>query len=116
MTFTSAVKTYYKTTISILVFVSTIMLLPQITFASCADVPVGGNYVVSSSCTFSGTVDGVDNGGITINEGQTLTVNAGQTIAWSPGSSIVITGSIAINNTGQLKQSYIWYTDQDARR
>jgi len=107
-------KTQIKIHNLILSFVFLFLLIPSISYAVCADVPVGGNYTVSSSCAFAGTVNGVDNGGITVASGQTLTVNAGQIIVWSPGSSITIVGSIAINNTAQLKQSYIWYTDQDA--
>jgi len=86
--------------------------------AYCTNVPVGGSYTVSSSCTFSGTVDGADNGNITVNAGQTLTVSEGQTIVWSPNYSLVINGSLVIDKTnpgssGQLKKAYIWLTDLD---
>ena len=83
-------------------------------YAACLNVPVGGSYTISSSCTFADTVDGVDNGGIIINADKTLTVNTGQTIVWSPGESIVVNGSIAIANGGQLKQTNLWLTDADA--
>jgi len=113
MNFINSKNIYLRIAILVFAFSLAILALPKITFAACADVPIGGNYTISSSCTFSETVDGVDNGGITINEGQTLTVNNGQTIVWSPGSSIVINGSAAINVDGQFRQTYIWYTDQD---
>ena len=90
-----------------------LLLIPAISKAACANVPMGGNYTVSSSCTFANTVDGVDDGGITVNAGVTLTINAGQTIVWSPGHSIVINGAIAIADGGQLKQTYLWMTDAD---
>ncbi|MBA3733087.1 chitobiase/beta-hexosaminidase C-terminal domain-containing protein, partial [Patescibacteria group bacterium] len=93
--------------------------LPHTIFAACTSVPISGNYTVSTSCAFAGTVDGVDAGtgtsntaNITINPGQTLTLNAGQTIAW--GGTITINGSLAINATASLKQGPIWMTDQDA--
>jgi len=101
MTFTSFTKNYFRTIILIFIFSLAIFVLPKITFAACANVPIGGNYTVSSSCTFSETVDGVDDGGITVDSGQTLTINANQTVVWSPGSSLVINGQIAINSTGQ---------------
>jgi len=58
---------------------------------------------------------GVDNGDITVASGNTLTVNAGQTVVWNPGKGITIENgaSIAINATGQLKQSYLWVSDSD---
>jgi len=90
-----------------------LLLVPVISKAACTNVPMSGDYTVSSSCTFANTVDGVDEGGITVNSGVTLTVNAGQTIVWSPGHSIVINGAIAIANGGQLKQTYLWLVDAD---
>ena len=89
------------------------LLISQPVLASCASVSMGGDYAVSASCTFAGTVDGVDNGNITVNTDQTLTVGAGQTIVWGPGKSLVINGSIAINSTGQLKQTRLWVKDSD---
>ena len=90
------------------------LLLSNTANAACSEPNPGGNYIVTSNCLFSGTVNGVDKGGITVNEGITFTVGAGQTIVWSPGSSIIINGSLAINATGQLRQTYLWMTDQDS--
>jgi len=85
--------------------------------AACENIPVGGSYVISSSCAFSGTVDGVDGGGITVNPGATLTVTPGQTIVWSPGFEIKTQGNGAIiiskGSGAQLKKGYIWLTDAD---
>ena len=83
---------------------------------ACASVPVGGSYTVTSDnggCTFANTVDGVDNGGITINVDATLTINTGQTIAWTSGYSITINGTIAMSG-GELKKTNLWLTDSDA--
>jgi len=95
-----------------------LLFAPQHASAACANVPIGGDYTVSDNCIFAtdgvSGVYGVDNGGITINEGATLTVGANHTVAWSPGSSLVINGSIAINDTGQLKQGFIYYEDNDS--
>ena len=50
--------------------------------AACTEPAIGGDYTISSSCTFdttsTGGVHGVDNGGMTINIGTTLTIGAGQ--------------------------------------
>jgi hypothetical protein len=82
--------------------------------SSCSP-PNGGNFAISSNCSFPNTVDGVDNGNLTIKAGSTLTVNAGQTLARNPGKSIIIEtgGSIAINTTGQIQQTYLWVDDPD---
>src|SRR3989344_3863557 len=82
--------------------------------AACSSIPAGGDYTVSSSCNFSGTVDGVDNGNLTINNGTTLTINAGQTVVWNSGKSITVNGSIIINSTGQLKKTNLWITDANS--
>ncbi len=105
------------------IFAFFILLIPNVASADvCADVPKGGavNYVINettaptnNSCTFDGTVNGVDGVGITIDEGYSLTINSGQTIAWSPGKSVIINGSIAITTGGQLKQTYLWMKDAD---
>ena len=107
-------KTYH------LIFFSLLFsfLIPSISFASCASVPLRGDYTVSAGCTFPthSNIGGVDNGSITINDGQTLTVNPGQTIAWGPGKSLIISegGSLAIADGGQLKQGRICRVDADA--
>lgn len=102
-----------------LVFLTSLFLFsffPYTAEAACTEPSPGGNYTVSSSCVFSGTnnVHGVDNGGITINNGATLTIGPNQTIVWGPGQSIVVNGSIAITNTGQLKQTNLWMIDADS--
>ena len=72
-----------------------------------------GNLTISTDCSFPGTVNGVE-GGMTINTGKSMTIQAGQTIVWNPGSSITVNGTININSTGQLRQSFIWMVDADA--
>jgi len=81
------------------VWIAFSVLTSKEAYAACLNVPVSGNYTVSACCAFTGTVDGVDNGGISVAAAQTLTINAGQTIVWSPGSSITINASIATNAT-----------------
>lgn len=96
-----------------------ILMAPsKVSAVSCSSVPISGNYTVSSSCEFSGTVDGVDAGSgttntatITVNSGQTLTISASQTVVF--GGSITINGSISIVNTGQIRQTTLWMTDAD---
>jgi hypothetical protein len=76
------------------------LIVSGATFAACTNVPISGEYSLESSCTFSGTVDGVEEGNIIVAENATLTVNAGQTLVWNPGYSVVINGTIAINKSG----------------
>lgn len=96
------------------------ILTTPIFSASCASVPISGNYTVSTSCTFANTVDGVDHGSgttndavLTIGTGATLTVNNGQTIGY--GSMVKQgTGSVVRTSGGTLKKMPIWMTDADS--
>lgn len=82
-------------------------------FANCSP-SLGGDHIVNSNCAFTGSVNGVDNGNITVNAGVTLTVNANQTIAWNAGKSITVNGTIALSASGaQLKQTNLWIKDAD---
>jgi len=101
--------------LGVFLFVVFSLLAPLPASAACAGVPLTGDYVVGTSCTFSAVsgVFGVDDGKITIDTDKTLTVNDGQTIVWGPNKSLVINGSIAINDGGQLKQARIWVKDSD---
>lgn len=81
--------------------------------ASCSGVPISGNYTVSSSCTFANTVDGVEAGNLTINEGTSLTINSGYTVAWNSGQTIYINGSLVVNTGGTLKKTNLWMIDAD---
>jgi|GEM_PF-4293635 len=76
--------------------------------------PAGGSYTITASCSFSGSVHGIDNGNLTINAGVTLTINANQTIAWNSGRTITVNGSIAMSASGvRLKQTNLWMLDAD---
>ncbi|MCL5439101.1 MAG: hypothetical protein M1268_03885 [Patescibacteria group bacterium] len=114
-----------KKRISILIFclleigVSYFIFITPSFSASCAGVPISGNYTVSTSCTFAGNIDGVDNGSGTTNNavliigtGATLTVNNLQTIGW--GSMVKQgTGSVVRTAGGTLKKMPIWMLDND---
>lgn len=114
MTSTSKPKTYNLILVGIVTIFS-LFFVSQSTHASCQNVPLSGDYTVTSSCTFSASagVFGVDDGNLIIASGQTLTINNGQTVVWGPGKSVIINGSIAINEGGQLKQARIWVKDSD---
>jgi hypothetical protein len=91
-----------------------LFLIGEGAIAACSDVPLSGDYIMSTSCTFGGMVNGVENGNLTISEGETLTINAGQTVVWNAGYNVFINGSIAINSLGaQLRKSNIWFIDAD---
>lgn len=108
---------------SIIIFagISAFLLLSPIIVnaVDCTSVPAGGSYIVTSSCSFNtptmtgDDIGGVDNGGITINNGVNLLVTSNQKIVWGPGKSIVINGSITIDNGGSLTQTNIWMYDND---
>ncbi|MGC9968588.1 MAG: fibronectin type III domain-containing protein [Minisyncoccia bacterium] len=100
----------------LLVLIAAVCLIgfaPKTHATNCPSA-VSGTANVSASCTFPGTVDGVD-GGITIATGQTLTINSGQTIVFDIGSSFVLngTGSLVLVGTGKLVKSYLWILDAD---
>lgn len=87
----------------------------------CTDVKAGGNLDITTSCTFSGNINGVDNGTDTQNNALlsiassgTLTVGATQQIAMG-SLSIQTGGSIVIFDGGSLNfgQS-IWMVDADS--
>jgi len=77
--------------------------------------PLGGNFAITSNCSFANYTDGVDNGNLTIKNGATLTVSADQILARNSGKSITIEtgGSIWINTTGQIAETNLWVQDSD---
>ena len=90
--------------------------------AACTNVPVGGNYAVSTSCQFSYTIDGVDTSTgnntavLTINTTKALTVGTGQTVI--AGSIDLSAANVSINfvGTGKLNtgiEYHILATDSD---
>jgi hypothetical protein len=86
-------------------------------FAVMCDVPLSGSYTVSESCAFDGSVNGVEEGNLVVNEGNTLTINADQSIVVNQGYSITVNGSIAISSSGaqilMKRNLYIVDTDND---
>ena len=74
---------------------------------------VSGNVSTVCSCTFTDAFDGLDAGDLSIGASTTLTMNSGKTMVWPPGKKISINGNVIINNTGNMKQGYIVFTDND---
>lgn len=75
----------------------------------------GTDIIISSSCTFPNSTDGVDNGNITITSGATITIGDGQTVVRNSGKSILMTnGSIVLLGTGRLAQTNLWCVDGDS--
>jgi hypothetical protein len=100
---------FFVFVVSVVVFFA--LALPVL--ANCSPPP-GGNHTVTYNCSFSGSVNGVDNGNLTINSGVTLTINAGQTIVFNPGKSVIVNGTIAMSASGaQIKKTYLWILDAD---
>jgi hypothetical protein len=82
---------------------------------ACANT-INTDVTVSSSCSFTGTTVGVDNGNITVGTGGTLSILNGQTMVRNTGKSITISGggSIVLIGTARIVQSYIWCMDADS--
>lgn len=76
--------------------------------------PMNGDWTLDGNCAFTG-VNGVEQGNVVINNSAfTMTISADATFVWNPGKSVQITaGSIAINQTGQMKQGYLCIGDYD---
>jgi len=111
-------KTFKPLILTTLLVILSFFISQEAQATACADIPLSGNYTVTSSCVFAGTVNGVELGNLTVASGTTLTINSGQTVVWNPGSSIFIEegGSIAINKGlpgGQIRKTYLWLTDAD---
>jgi hypothetical protein len=77
------------------------------------DPPPGGDYTITRSCSFPGTVNGVDNGSLTIMPGVTFTVKTGQTIVWNSAKNIIPEGSIVFIGTGRFLKTNLWMVDSD---
>jgi len=86
------------------------------TAVSCAEPSSSGDYTVdpTTSCSFARTIDGVDNGNITIATDKILQIDDGTTIVWNSGRSITINGIIALAGTGQISQGDLYAVDEDA--
>lgn len=87
---------------------------------SPCDPPAGGNHTISSSCSYSGSVGGVDAGTGTNNTAtliigstKALTMNPAQQVAW--GSISMQSGaSINLGSGSSLRRSPVWVVDADA--
>jgi hypothetical protein len=84
-------------------------------WSDACGIPNGGNWTNSADCSIGPADDGVDNSSATIVANTALTVNNG-TFGYNPGQSITINtnASIALVNTGQVKETYIWKRDADS--
>ena len=110
-------KNIYLTSLLILSMGLSLMGTPlPIYAASCTAPSDGESNTISTSCTMpEDSIDGVDNGDLTIATSTTLTINANQVLVFNPGKNLNVNGSIAISNTGaKIRKGYIWITDADA--
>lgn len=118
-TMTSIVKTIKI--ITIIIYISVIFSLAKTTVyaADCLDASPGGNLVLTTSCSFTGAVNGVDSGSdsnntatITLESGSILTILPGQTIA--VGSVIFKGGSLNPRGGTLMTKTPLWMIDEDA--
>ena len=85
----------------------------QLSISGDCDPPPGGDYTITKNCSFPGTVNGVDNGSLTIMPGVTFTVKTGQTIVWNSAKNIIPEGSIVFIGTGRFLKTNLWMVDSD---
>ncbi len=102
--------------ISSFLFLLSLVKAPNTLAVACTEPSATGNYNVQASCSFGrATIDGVDNGNITVNAAVTLTITSGQSVVWNSGKSITLASGASIQNSGgSLVQGTLWAVDQDA--
>lgn len=94
-------------------FLAALFVFTPSVLANCSP-SLGGNHTVTSNCSFSGLVNGVDNGNFIINSGVVLTINANQTLVFNAGKEIIVNGTIAMSeNNAQIKKTNLWIKDAD---
>lgn len=87
---------------------------------SACDPPTSGNHTISTSCSYTGSIGGVDAGTGTNNTAtliigstKSLTMNPAQQVAW--GSISMQSGaSINLGSGSSLRRSPVWVVDADA--
>jgi hypothetical protein len=102
--------TYYKT---IFVVKDSTGHTNSVTLAwsDACGIPMNGGVTMSGNCTES-SIDGVENGNLTMN-GYTLTLTNNTTFSVNPGYSITPNGAIVIGSGSQIYFGYLWVADSD---
>jgi hypothetical protein len=78
---------------------------------ACAGFPMNGAGILSNNCSVT-SIDGVENGSVTIGLGHTLTLSA--PFVYSPGYNVAISGgTISLGTGGVLKQGFLYGMDAD---
>ena len=78
---------------------------------ACAGFPMNGAGAMTNNCTVS-SIDGVENGSVTIGSPNTLTLNA--PFVYNPGYNVNITnGTISIGTGGVLEQGFLYAINND---
>jgi hypothetical protein len=90
------------------IFILFNVFIRQVGATDCSGLTVGGNYTVSSSCSFSGqsdgngrTVAGVDTGVGTAANTAVLTVDTGASLT-IPANQTLVAGSLTLSGTGTI--------------
>jgi hypothetical protein len=78
---------------------------------ACAGFPMSGAGALSNNCSVS-SIDGVENGDVTIGSSHTLTLSA--PFVYSPGYNVnVSNGTISIGTGGVLERGFLYAMDAD---
>jgi peptidoglycan hydrolase-like protein with peptidoglycan-binding domain len=83
----------------------------------CSDLLAATNSALSSLCSISSLVEGVDDGNVTINLGGTLQINTGATFVINQGKSITNnrgTITIAKGVGASMTKGFLYYPDADS--
>jgi prepilin-type N-terminal cleavage/methylation domain-containing protein len=80
----------------------------------CTGLNPGGDWTIQNSCS-PGTVDGVDNGNVILNNSNyNLTIQPNSTFVWNPGKALQLSaGAIILAETSSVQQTYLWLPDAD---
>ncbi len=81
-----------------------------LTWTDACGISNSGDWISTENCVIS-SVDGVDNGNVTIAAGHTLTINAD--FVFNPGKILAINGALAIGSGATIKKTYLWQIDAD---
>jgi len=104
---------------NVLLLITTILgiifvLIPSAVAISCTSPTDGSNYTISENCAPSGSVLGVEDGDITINQDRTLTLNENQVLVFNPNKVLRIYGVIVKSaSESRIEKSFMWMEDKD---
>lgn len=118
-TMINILKTIRITTLIFFILIAFNLIKTGVYASDCSDVSPSGDLVLTTACSFSGTINGVDSGTgttntaiITLNPGSKLILLSGQKIA--VGSILFKGGSLVLSGGSFSTNTPIWMIDEDS--